>query len=152
MSSVLPRTAESLKVLSEAAFFRELSDAQRGAILELSRMEEHDAGEHIYRLGEPALNFYVLAGGIVRMTIGMDQRNASAGDILRRGQVFGWAALTPSANRRIATAVCVTPASVLAIDGAGLVRLMDSDHTLGYRLMRQLTLLATGTFTACAAG
>ena len=96
--------------------------------------------------------FYVLVRGIVRLTIGLDQRNASAGDILHRGQVFGWAALTPSANRRIATAACVTPASVLAIDGPGLVQLMDRDHTLGYHLLRRLILLVTGTLTACAAG
>ena len=152
MSSVLHRTAESLSVLGEAGFFRDLDDARRRAVLALSAVEEREAGEHFYRIGEPAQNFYVLMGGVVRLTIGLDHRNASAGDILHRGEVFGWAALTPSANRRIASAVCLTPASVLAIDGAGLVALMDRDHTLGYQLMRQLILLVTGTLTACAAG
>ena len=152
MSSVRPRESESLRVLAEAPFFSDLSDAQRGAVLALSRLRECDGGHHLYRIGEPAETFYVLARGIVRLTIGLDQRNASAGDILHRGQVFGWAALTPSANRRIATAVCLTPASVLAIDGPGLVQLMDRDHTLGYHLLRRLILLVTGTLTACAAG
>jgi toluene monooxygenase system ferredoxin subunit len=152
MSTVLERSAEALSVLGEAAFFRDLDDAQRRAVLALSEIEERDAGEHFYRIGEPAQNFYVLMSGIVRLNIALDQRHASAGDILRRGQVFGWAALTPSANQRIATAACVTSASVLTIDGAGLVALMDRDHTLGYQLMRQLVLLVTGTLTACAAG
>ena len=152
MNTVLPRHAEALGVLSEASFFRDLDEAQRRAVFELSELQECDAGQHLYRIGEPARHFYVLVRGIVRLTIGLDQRMASAGDILQRGQVFGWAALTPSANRRIATAVCVTPASVLAIDGTGLVDLMDRDHTLGYHLLRRLILLVTGTLTLCAAG
>lgn len=152
MSSVLPRDREALDVLGQAAFFRDLTESQRKAVFALSEMQECDAGEHLYRIGEPAARFYVLVRGIVRLTIGLDQRVASAGDILQRGQVFGWAALTPSANRRIASAVCVTPASVLTIDGAGLVALMDRDHTLGYHLLRRLILLVTGTLTLGAAG
>jgi len=152
MSSMIHQSSESLKVLAEAPFFSDLGDAQRRAVLALSRLRECDGGQHLYRLGDSADTFYVLVRGIVRLTIGLDERNASAGDILHRGQVFGWAALTPSANRRIATAVCVTPASVLAIDGPGLVQLMDRDHTLGYLLLRRLVLLVTGTLTACAAG
>lgn len=152
MSSVLPRDRDALDVLGQAAFFRDLTEAQRRAVFDLSRMQECDAGEHLYRIGEPATSFYVLVRGIVRLTIGLDQRVASAGDILQCGQVFGWAALTPGANRRIASAVCVTPASVLKIDGAGLVAMMDRDHTLGYLLLRRLILLVTGTLTLGAAG
>ena len=152
MTTAFLRPSESHTVLSEAPFFADLSDRQRSAVLELGAIEDREAGEHFYRIGEPAKNFYVLARGIVRLTIGLDQRNATAGDILHRGEVFGWAALTPNANRRIATAVCLTPASVLALDGKGLLALMDQDHTLGYYLTRQLILVVTGTFTACAAG
>ncbi len=75
-----------------------------------------------------------------------------AGDILRRGDLFGWAALTPRCNVRIATASCLTPCTLLVLDGPGLVRLMDGDHTLGYRLMRQLNDLISGTLTAFAGG
>ena len=40
----------------------------------------------------------------------------------------------------------------LDTDGVGLMKLMEQDHTLGYRLMTQLTRLVTGTLTAFASG
>jgi toluene monooxygenase system ferredoxin subunit len=152
MNSVLPGHADAFQVLTEARFFDDLSDVQRLAVLDLSTVQEFDARQHLYRIGEPADHFYVLVRGIVRLTIGLDQWIASAGDIRQRGQVFGWAALTPGANWRIANAVCATPAMLLAIDGPGLVKLMNRNHTIGYLLLNRLVPLITGTLTLSAAG
>jgi toluene monooxygenase system ferredoxin subunit len=66
--------------------------------------------------------------------------------------VFGWAAMTPSCNHRLATASCVTPCAFLSINGERLIALMEQDHTLGYRLMTQLSSLITGTLSAFAGG
>ncbi len=49
-------------------------------------------------------------------------------------------------------ASCVTNCAIVEIDGAALLRLMDEDHSLGYAIMRQVTLLVTGTLTALASG
>lgn len=139
-------------VLSQTAFFRELTPAQIARIASLSQIHNCSEGQQIYRIGDPARAVYVLVKGNVRMAIAFGRRNASAGDILRRGEVFGWAALTPRCNLRIATASCLTPCVFLAIDGASLTELMDQDHTLGYVVMKQLTQLITGTLTAFAGG
>ena len=105
-----------------------------------------------YKIGETAKTLYVLIDGMVRFAIGYGKREASAGDILRCGQVFGWAALTPTSSVRIATATCLSPCTVLAVDGDRLLHLMEQDHTLGYRLTSQLNILITGTLTAFAGG
>ncbi len=147
-----PATAQPLIVLRETAFFGELGPERLARIAALSRLQECGEGEPIYRIGEPADAMYVLMQGMVRLAIGMGARHASAGDILRRGDVFGWAALTPSSRVRIATASGLTPCTFLAIDGAGLAALMEADHTLGYRVMTQLSRLITGTLTTFAAG
>jgi CRP/FNR family transcriptional regulator, cyclic AMP receptor protein len=139
-------------ILSQTAFFAGLSPKQLDLVSAISQLQEFGEGCQIYNLGEPAKSFYVLIEGMVRFAIGYGNRNASAGDILRRGQVFGWAALTLGANRRIATASCVTSCSVLVIDGVALVDFMEQDHSLGYQIMKQLNLLITGTLTAFAAG
>lgn len=139
-------------VLSQTDFFKELSAAQIVRIAALSEIQDCGEGQQIYRLGEPARAVYVLMKGNVRMAIAFGGRNANAGDIVRRGEVFGWAALTPRCNLRIATASCLTPCVFLAIDGASLIELMEQDHTLGYILMKQLTQLITGTLTAFAVG
>jgi CRP-like cAMP-binding protein len=139
-------------ILSQTGFFRELTPSQIDRVVALSEMLHFEEGQQVYRISEPAKAIYVLVRGTVRHSIGFGGRNANAGDILRRGEVFGWAALTPSCNQRIATASCLTPCSFLAIDGPGLLRLMEQDHTLGYRVMSQLNRLITGTLTAFAGG
>ena len=139
-------------ILSQTDFFRDLTPDQLRAVVELSCIQECSEGQLIYNIGESASTVYVLVHGMVRLAIGRGSRNASAGDILRRGEVFGWAALTPASSLRIATASCLTSCRFLAIDGAALIELMEGDHTLGYHLMTQLNLLITGTLTAFAAG
>ncbi len=140
------------EILSQTVFFGELTRSQLERVAALSRVQDCAEGEQVYRTGDPASLVYVLVRGMVRQAIGFGGRSASAGDVLRRGEVFGWAALTPSCNVRIATTRCVTPCRFLTIDGADLIGLMELDHTLGYRLMTQLNRLITGTLTAFAGG
>jgi len=75
----------------------------------------------------------------------------TAADIIRRGDVFGWAPLVEGHARRIATAYCLTACEVVAIDGAALNRLMEGDPGLGYALMKKLAVLLTSELVAFAA-
>ena len=140
------------EILSQTGFFGGLTPAQLERAAALGKVQDCGEGQQVYRVGDPADQIYVLVHGMVRQSIGFGGRNARVGDILRRGDVFGWAALTPTCNVRIATVSCVTPCCFLAIDGAGLIGLMELDHTLGYRLMTQLNRLITGTLTSFAGG
>lgn len=115
-------------------------------------MESYPREAPIYTLGQTADNLYVLVEGMVRFTIGLGNRSTRAGQVLNRGEVFGWAALVESAQTRIANALAITPCTVLAIDGGQLSIMMEEDHTMGYRLMRQLNELITGNLTAFASG
>ena len=144
--------SSAVAILSETNFFRGLTPVQLDAVAELTQFHACAEAEQLYRIGQPAPAVYVLVAGTVRLSVGFGERNACAGDILRRGDLFGWAAMTPRCNLRIATAVCLTACTFLPIDGAGLVRLMDSDHSLGYRLMCRLNDLISGTLTAFAGG
>ena len=140
------------EILSMTNFFGGLTSAQLERVASLGKVQDCGEGQQVYRVGNPADLVYVLVHGMVRQSIGFGGRNARVGDILRRGDVFGWAALTPTCNVRIATATCLSPCRFLAIDGAGLIGLMELDHTLGYRLMTQLNRLITGTLTSFAGG
>ena len=140
------------EILAQTSFFGELTARQLDRVAALSKLQDCAEGEQVYRIGDPANWVYVLVRGMVRQSIGFSGRNARVGDTLRRGEVFGWAALTPACNVRIAATSCLTPCQFLVIDGAGLIALMEHDHTLGYRLMTQLNRLITGTLTAFAGG
>lgn len=139
-------------VLAQARFFSGGTPAQLERVAALARVQRFPQDTRIYNLGDNADDFFVLADGMVRFTLGLGKRETSAGEIIRRGEVFGWAALIESAHKRIATAFCLTPCEVIALDGKELIALMDSDNALGYAVMKQLSVLLTSELTSFAAG
>jgi len=139
-------------VLAEARFFSSLSKAQLERVASLGRARSFPADTRIYTVGDAVDDFYVLADGMVRFTLGLGKRDTAAGDIIRRGDVFGWAPLVEGHARRIATAYCLTPCEVIAIDGAALMRLMETEPALGYALLKKLAVLLTSELVAFAAG
>lgn len=152
MPDAIIQQALPLAILNQTKFFSGLSESQLSLIASVSRVEEWPSGHPIYKIGENADMLYVLIDGMVRFAISLGTRETSAGDILHRGQVFGWSSLTPTSNIRLATASCMTTCKVLAIDGNGLSLIMEQDHTIGYRLLTQVTALITGTLVAFACG
>lgn len=142
----------AFEILSQTRFFDDLSAVQLERVAALGKIQELGEGELVYRIGDPAADMYVLVRGMVRVAVGYGGRDVSTGDVLRRGDVFGWAAMTPNCNCRVATASCITPCTFLAINGERLIALMEQDHTLGYRLMTQISSLITGTLTTFVSG
>jgi len=140
------------EILGQARFFAGLSQAQLARVATLARARSFPQDTRIYTVGDAVDHFYVLADGMVRFTLGLGKRDTAAGDIIRRGDVFGWAPLVEGHTRRIATAYCLTACSVVAIDGAELIALMDADLGLGYALMKKLAVLLTSELVAFAAG
>ena len=140
------------RLLGEARFFAGLTKSQLERVARIARMRSFPQDTRIYTVGDAVDDFYVLADGMLRFTLGLGKRDTSAGDIIRRGEVFGWAPLVEGHARRIATAYCLTPCEVVAIDGAALNRLMEADSDLGFRLMKKLAVLLTSELVAFAAG
>ena len=139
-------------VLARTSFFSRFSNAQRARILSIAKPVTLPIGKQVYGVGEPARIFYVLLEGKILFSLAVGNRQASAGQIISGGDVFGWGALVESGQKRIATAIATTSCAALAIDGDELLALADADHSLGYALMRALNMIITGTLTAFAAG
>src|SRR5918996_1912070 len=142
-NKLLASKEKQVEVLGQARFFSGLSKAQLGRVAALGRARSFPQDTRIYTVGDAVDDFYVLADGMVRFTLGLGKRETSAGEIIRRGDVFGWAPLVEGHGRRIATAYCLTPCEVVAIDGAGLTGLMEADPALGYALLKKLAVLLT---------
>ena len=140
------------RLLGEARFFTGLMRPQLERVSAIARMRSFPKDTRIYTVGDAVDDFYVLADGMLRFTLGLGKRDTSAGDIIRRGEVFGWAPLVEGHPRRIATAYCLTACEVVAIDGAALNRLMETDSALGFALLKKLAVLLTSELVAFAAG
>ena len=127
--------------LNAAELFVGISDATLAAITALAQKEERAAGSICYDFGDPADDFYVLESGRVEFLIGRDERLSPAGFMLRKGEVFGWAALLENQPRRIARATCLEQSQLLRIDGRKTLALLESDSASGYLVMRRLSSL-----------
>jgi toluene monooxygenase system ferredoxin subunit len=146
------RPLDIAALLGEARFFSALGREQLQRIAALGRVKTFPQDTRIYAIGDAVDNFYVLADGMVRFTLGLGKRDTAAGDIIRRGDIFGWAPLVEGHERRIATAYCLTACDVVALDGAALSGLMERDPSLGYGLLKKLAVLLTSELVAFAAG
>ena len=106
MSSPAPASVapSGVEIVAATGFFAELTAAQRERVAALGRIETYRQDGQIYDIGDAATDFYVLVDGMVRFSIGLGSRRAAAGQVLRRGEVFGWAALVEQAPKRIASA------------------------------------------------
>lgn len=107
----------------------------------LARREEYPQGGTLYEVGDPADDFYVLESGRVEFLIGRDERTRPAGFMLRKGEVFGWAALLESQPVRIAKATCLERSTLLRINGKRVLNVLEADPASGYVVMRRLSSL-----------
>lgn len=149
--SPIPGNVDVRSFLARAPFFEPLNDVQIDAIGKSCHVESFPSGQSIYHVGALAEDFYLLVEGSVRFTLGNGPRSMTYGELLRPGEAFGWAALVSGAQRRSATACCDSPCTVIAMGGTQLLELMDTDHSLGYYVMKQLNALINAKLTSFVA-
>ncbi|MGE5617109.1 MAG: cyclic nucleotide-binding domain-containing protein, partial [Bacillota bacterium] len=86
-------SVDARHILTRARFFSGLDGTQLERVIAIGRARSFPADTRIYTVGDAVDDFYVLAEGMVRFTLGLSKRDTAAGDIIRRGDVFGWAPL-----------------------------------------------------------
>jgi len=107
----------------------------------LARREVHEAGDVLYRPGDPAQDFFVLDSGRVEFIVGRDERTALGGFMLKKGELFGWAALLEGQPQRIASARCLERSELLRINGESALRVLEGEPAAGFAVMRRLAAL-----------
>jgi toluene monooxygenase system ferredoxin subunit len=133
--------------LDVGELFSGLAPATLEKLVSLAKKETHPAGAVLYRPGDAADDFYVLDAGRVEFQIGRDP----AGFMLKKGEVFGWAALLESHPQRIASARVLESATVLRINGKQALGVLESDPASGYVVMRRLAGLIARFFVVAGA-
>jgi toluene monooxygenase system ferredoxin subunit len=139
---------QQANALKMAELFADISSNMQDRLMQLTRREEYESGSVLYDLGDITDDLYILESGRVVFELGRDDRTSAAGFILRKGEVFGWAALLEHQPIRIAKAVCVEKSTLLRLNGEEAVKVLASDPAAGYLVMRQLATLITRHFTS----
>ena len=124
--------------LRKTSLLSDLPPATYAAMTRIARRVHCDEGDILYNIGDPARDVFVTVSGRVRFTIGVGNRPESGASIFSAGDTIGWAALLEDQPRRIATAVCLEDSDLLALDGAQLLAIFDSQPDAGYLVMRRL--------------
>ena len=137
--------------LHATQLFKGVSDATLRALEGLARRESFAEAVALYDIGDPADDLYVLESGRVEFRIGREDRTHQAGFMLRRGEVFGWAALLEGHPKRIAQAACMEPSVLLRIEGSRALQVLEADPLSGFHVMRQLSHLITRQLTSSGA-
>jgi toluene monooxygenase system ferredoxin subunit len=153
----LAREGEALYLAAEGGalemgeLFNGLNSATLEKLAALARPEDHAKGATLYRPGDAAEDFYVLDSGRVEFLIGRGERTAPAGFILKRGEVFGWAALLEGYPTRIASARCLEDSRVLRINGKRALEVLEGDPAAGFVVLRRLAALIARYLAAAGA-
>lgn len=127
--------------LDVGELFRGLAPATLEKLMSLASSEVFEAGTVLYRPGDPAEDFFVLDSGRVEFLVGRGERLAPAGFMLKKGEVFGWAALLEGFPSRIASARCLEASTLLRLNGKAAVAVLEADPPAGFIAMRRLAAL-----------
>lgn len=136
---------EPAAVLRGAALFEGVSTTTIDAIAAACTRREADEGDNVYEMGDDANDVYVVESGRVRFALGVGNRVESAGSIMEAGVVFGWAALVDQ-PRRVATANCLEPTTLLVVPGKALLQILAEHPEDGYMVMRRLATMIARNF------
>lgn len=138
-------------VLGSSELFAGLPPQTLARLSELGRSESFDEGATLYTVGDPADNLFILESGRVEFLIGRDDRTSPAGFVLRKGEVFGWAALLDGQPKRIARATCLEKSSLIRMNGREVLKILEGDPGAGYVVMRRLAELVARYLSASGA-
>jgi len=132
---------DSQGALNVGELFTGIAESTLAALTAMAKREQYAEGSTLYKPGDPAEDFFVLDSGRVEFQIGRDDRTSPAGFMLKKGEVFGWAALLENQPHRIASARVLEKSVLLRINGRQALRLLESDPASGYIVMRRLSAL-----------
>jgi len=118
------------------------TDLQKIASLPSWQMTIFNAGDFLFLEGDVSNDFYILEGG--ELSLLATSRKEGAKDVVQvpvdtitKGDVFGWSSLVAPHSRNL-SAICIKRSTVASVSGRELSELMDSNHTLGYEVMKSL--------------
>ena len=132
---------DAAEILKNTSLFAPLSDGQIEELIGLGQVKRFETGEELFKQGQPADTVYVLLHGSLRLTVEHpDELDLLAETLDQSGAVFGMGALTRSQRYNV-TAKCKEELTALAIETAGLQRVIRQQPLNGLEVMAELAQL-----------
>jgi CRP/FNR family cyclic AMP-dependent transcriptional regulator len=127
-------------VIAGQRFFKGLDPQYVKLITDCAVNMRFNGGDFVFRAGDEADRFYLIRDGRIALEEEFPGRGPVLIQTIDAGEVFGWSWLFPP-YRRHYSARALGLMRVLAFDGACLRAKCESDHDLGYDLMKRFAYI-----------
>jgi len=134
-------------ILAGHPFCRELDRAAIALLVGCAKNVRFEAGSTLFRTGEPADAFFIIRSGQVAIEIHAPGRGRITIATVGEGDVVGWSWLVPP-YRWLFDGRAVTLCRAIALDGACLRGKCESNHDLGYALLKQVAITVADRLAA----
>ena len=124
-------------ILAEHPFARGLNDRHLELLVGCASNIRFEAGQVVFREGEEANQFYLIREGKVAVELFAAERGPINILTLSDGEVLGWSWLVPPYRWRF-DAHAIESTRAIALDGKCLREKSESDHGLGYDLLKRI--------------
>jgi len=133
--------------ISVPKFFLGMSPNQLRALREVSAYSEFGSGDVIFREGSPANSFYLINHGKVALEADMNGEGLVQIGVISDDEPLGWSWLFPPHIWHF-HARALKRTTMTYFDAEVLRRLCESDHDLGYELMKRMSQVMLGRLQA----
>ncbi len=128
-------TVEELKKIY---LLQRLTDKMIERILPFIEVETFGENEVVFDQGQSAEHFFMLKKGKILLKVDASENVTISLGSIKPGYSFGWSALFVE-GAYTSSAVTAEPSELYQVQGEALLRLMEEDHGLGYRVMTGVT-------------
>ena len=125
------------RIISEHPFFRGLESYYLELIVSCASNVRFGANDYIFLEGHEANDFYLIREGSVALEIFAPNRKPIIIQTFNEGDVLGWSWLVPPYKWRF-HARAITPVRAIALDGKCLRSKCETNHNLGYELLKRV--------------
>jgi CRP/FNR family transcriptional regulator len=127
-----------LPALQTCSFLAEFPKEDLQRIAELARVRAYERGEEVFREGDPAMHFYAVITGKVKLFKLSPEGKYHIVRLVSRGELFGEAAAFASENYPV-FAEAVTRSQLLSIEAAPFLCLVTSQRRLAMKVIISLS-------------
>ena len=124
------------QLIANAPVFEGLEPAQLDLVAGCARNTHVESGTMLLREGDPADRFFLIRRGAIALEVHSPSRGGIVIETLYDNDVVGWSWLFAPYRWQL-DGRAVQPCELIAFDGACLRGKCETDHELGYQLMRR---------------
>lgn len=119
-------------------FLKGLAEEHLAKVMACSMPVQFEAGQFVFRQGEPANRFYLIQKGTVALEAKSDAGSAVTIQTISPGEVLGWSWLFPPYTWQF-DAHALEPVDAVFFYGTRLREECENDPALGYELMKRVS-------------